>query len=671
MKSELSKVDILLELASNAPCNSGKQKLGYIMDALHRAEKLEYNKGTQRANFQLGQYYKNCAQNYDEAIVWYEKSLKHAKENKDAQSRFGAQNAIADCYDKKGEYSKALACYKEILAMPLGNDSMIQILGNAGNVYKNMGDYANALDKYQQAYNLLHKDMSSSAKPTDMDTLNLMGLKYQIAHVYLSIPDYKRATASYKEIQELNKKIQFEWFNILADMGMADCYMKQGMFPAAILSYKQAENSLNNLEGAGGEKQEKIAQVYDRLGETYFLMGRNDSAKFYTTKSLQIAEGINGNTAVLAQLPRTYVTMGKIFISNKQYAAAIDYLQKAIAISKQNGAMEVESEALLELSSVLEKCNRQQDALAAFRSHVALRDSIYSRTKMQELTRIDMQGYYDRQQLTDSLKRAEEKAATVYELQRQRILTYSGFGGFALILLLSFFIFRGYKQEKKTNKVISEASKAVSREKQVSEQLLLNILPDEVAEELKLNGHVAAKMFDPATVMFTDFVDFTIAGERMSPQELVAELHTCFKAFDEIIGKYNIEKIKTIGDAYMAAAGLPIADADHAVNMIHAAKAICNYMNERKKAIGDRTFAIRLGISTGSVVAGIVGAKKFAYDIWGDTVNTAARMEQTSEPGRINISEYTYEMVKEHFDCEYRGEIPAKNKGKMKMYFIK
>jgi class 3 adenylate cyclase len=150
----------------------------------------------------------------------------------------------------------------------------------------------------------------------------------------------------------------------------------------------------------------------------------------------------------------------------------------------------------------------------------------------------------------------------------------------------------------------------------------------------------------------------------------VEELHTCFKAFDEIIGRHNIEKIKTIGDAYLAVSGLPLTDANHADNVMKAAMEIRAFMLGRRQELGGDTFEVRIGVHTGPVVAGIVGVKKFAYDIWGDTVNTAARMEQKSEAGKINISQSTYEIVKDKYACAYRGEIDVKNKGMMKMYFV-
>lgn len=207
-------------------------------------------------------------------------------------------------------------------------------------------------------------------------------------------------------------------------------------------------------------------------------------------------------------------------------------------------------------------------------------------------------------------------------------------------------------------------------EKKKSDDLLLNILPEEVAEELKQTGHSAAKLFNDVTVIFTDFVDFTKAGERLTPQELVDELHVCFKTFDDIISSYGIEKIKTIGDAYLAVGGLPVADVAHAEHAVNAALEMLAFMQQRRQQLGEKTFDIRIGIHSGAVVAGIVGVKKFAYDIWGDTVNTAARMEQSSLPGKINISQSTYELIKDKFDCTNRGEIAAKNKGAMNMYFV-
>lgn len=215
---------------------------------------------------------------------------------------------------------------------------------------------------------------------------------------------------------------------------------------------------------------------------------------------------------------------------------------------------------------------------------------------------------------------------------------------------------------------VEERTKELSLEKKKSDDLLLNILPQEIADELKNNGKSEAQQYDHVSVLFTDFVGFTSHGENLSPKELVKELNYYFTKFDEIIEKNGLEKIKTIGDAYMAVCGIPNADQDHAIKTTKAAIEIMEFSKEQKKQ--GHPFEIRIGINSGSVVAGIIGVKKFAYDIWGDTVNTAARLEQNSEAGRINISENTYELIKDKFNCEYRGKINAKNKGDIDMYFV-
>lgn len=211
----------------------------------------------------------------------------------------------------------------------------------------------------------------------------------------------------------------------------------------------------------------------------------------------------------------------------------------------------------------------------------------------------------------------------------------------------------------------------LQNEKKKSDDLLLNILPEDIANELKQTGRTKPRSYEVATVMFTDFENFTSKSEQLSPEELVTIVDTCFKKFDEIISRYNIEKIKTIGDAYLCVSGLPDTKDHSAVNVVSAAIEIIEAIKSFRQTTNDnRYFDIRIGIHTGPLVAGVVGDKKFAFDIWGDTVNTASRMEQNSEPNKINISQSTYELVKEKYVCSFRGKRAAKNKGMIEMYFV-
>lgn len=212
-------------------------------------------------------------------------------------------------------------------------------------------------------------------------------------------------------------------------------------------------------------------------------------------------------------------------------------------------------------------------------------------------------------------------------------------------------------------------------EKHKTEELLYNILPREIAQELKEKGKTDAKNYDTVSVLFTDFKSFTQTSELLTAQELVSEINICFEAFDAICDKYHIEKIKTIGDSYMVAGGLPVPFSDSAINTVTAALDMIEFMEQRREvreSKGKIAFEMRIGIHSGPVVAGIVGIKKFQYDIWGDTVNTASRVESKGSAGRVNISESTYQLVKDHpaFRFEPRGLVDVKGKEPVGMYFV-
>jgi class 3 adenylate cyclase len=294
-----------------------------------------------------------------------------------------------------------------------------------------------------------------------------------------------------------------------------------------------------------------------------------------------------------------------------------------------------------------------------------VKDSIYNLETDKKLTTIQFDFDLQKKQGEINLLTAD-KALKEVELKRQKLVKNAFMAGLLFILVIAFIIYRNYKAKVRVNRILD-------RQKEQIEHLLLNILPEEVARELKESGYATPRNYDTVSVLFTDIKGFSSTADKVSPTELVNELNICFMAFDEIIEANNLEKIKTIGDSYMCAGGIPTPDEEHAYRMVKAGLEMQQYIrqnNVRREEKGLPPWDVRVGIHVGPLVAGVVGKKKYAYDIWGSTVNIASRMESNGEAGQVNISAAAYEMIKDRYHCKYRGKIYAKNVGEIDMYFI-
>ena len=203
-----------------------------------------------------------------------------------------------------------------------------------------------------------------------------------------------------------------------------------------------------------------------------------------------------------------------------------------------------------------------------------------------------------------------------------------------------------------------------------SENLLHNILPRKVAQELREKGSVKPARFEDVSIMFSDFKGFTNIVASIPTKKLIEELNEIFSEFDDIVESEGVEKIQTVGDGYLAACGLPTVKQDHAQRCVRAAKKIINFLDDRNEKSAIK-WKVRIGIHSGPISAGVIGKKKFAYDIFGDTINTASRIESNGEAGKINVSAYTYDLIKDEFPAEYRGKLEKKGKGELDMYFVK
>ena len=366
--------------------------------------------------------------------------------------------------------------------------------------------------------------------------------------------------------------------------------------------------------------------------------------------------------------------------------------EKAAALAEEKAAMSAQKEILARekqtLAETVNSLEDKQEKLKAQKENLA-QSLALKETAIREMNEAQIRAEFmllEQKRLVDSMSYMSEldsirllneemeksryRVALTLEKVRSNFLL-ALIGTVFIILIGLLMRFMGIR---KHNRVLEEKNKIIEEEKKRSEDLLLNILPKIVADELKLNGTANAKRFDNATVLFTDFKDFTSISKQMSPEKLVKDLDYCFKAFDTIIEKYGLEKIKTIGDAYMCAGGVPTGNTSQAKDVINAALEIQQFLKEWKAeriAQNQPYFEARIGIHTGPIVAGVVGNKKFAYDIWGSTVNVASRMETGGEVGKVNISSATYNYVKNDFEFEHRGKVNAKNYGDINMYFVK
>lgn len=420
--------------------------------------------------------------------------------------------------------------------------------------------------------------------------------------------------------------------------------------PAGALSYAQHAFELG--EKLKSPKAQGLAAL--QLSKLHTLLGNKAKARRFRKK----AEDILRSVDLMAELNRLETQKSQAEETALASAEAAATSQQAVV---QLNTKAQRSQAIL----------NQQGRQLSQRTQQLLQQGKLIGQKDSMLTKRELQLRFQE----DQIKILEqEKALKIAEAEQERTVRNALLVGAGLLLVLAGLLWRLIATKQRANRELAQKNTQLDLARERSDELLLNILPSELVDELKVKGITRTRHHDEVTIMFTDFRDFTKISEQLSPVDLVEEIDYCFRHFDHIIGKYpSLEKIKTIGDAYLCAGGLPAAHPSHAHEMVAAALEIRDFISELEKQRdreGKVAFQIRIGIHTGPVIAGVVGATKFAYDIWGDTVNTAARLESASEPGQVNISEATYLRVQNRFTCQHRGEIATKNKASMNMYFV-
>jgi len=505
---------------------------------------------------------------------------------------------------------------------------------------------------------------------------------------YMSLGEYELALESYLLTAKIAIEREDKEDEGISNMVIADVYAEMDNFDSAEKYYNKAIDLLRESK----DSKKALGSALINAGDTYFNNKKYDKALAYFEESGRIFNELNYTIGIaynLGNVGMVYAEQGKDALAEKNMNEAIIALEKRGDYYPISVYLTYMSDIYLRkgnFSQALKYAQRSLDLAETYELKAQIRDANFKLSELYdyngnfEASNTYLKNFYLYRDSLLNLETIEHMAdlRTDFEVSQkqtevdllrekqknQRITVTAVIIALVLIIILAAGLF-------KRNRFIQKTSVLIEKEKDRSDNLLLNILPEETARELKDKGKVIPKKFDSVTVMFTDFRAFTKYSQYLTPELLVKSVDYHFSKFDTIMEKYGLEKIKTMGDAYMCAGGLPFPCEDHAEKMLQAAFEIIEFIDSIKNdEVRDiSSFDIRIGIHTGPVVAGVVGIKKFAYDIWGDTVNIASRMESNSEPGRINVSEITYELIKDKFDCEFRGEIQAKNKGMMKMYF--
>lgn len=613
-----------------------------------KAELLTAKKDSVQVNIllRLSNYYLDSAP--EEAKRYGEKALTLAQELKFPPGRALALKNIGSAYYFLGNTQATLDYYGQSLHVydSIGDfESKAIILNNVGTVYYMNGEEDKALENFF----------------TSLEIAEKINDKASIASAYSNIGNIyngKRASADkakeyFLKALEISEEIGDKNIIGAVSVNLGEAYFGKNEDDSALYYFNK---SLRAYAGTIN-----LPYPLRDIGLFYAKKGDFKNAIKYHEQSYQMAKEFDSKldmTQSLKALADTYFKKG-------DYTSALSKYMEADSIARIIPANKELDEGYAGLAATYYKLGDYSNAYKYQKLFSSLADTLNNQMLSDKLTSLQRNFEIQTRQNQINLL-TKDKMVQELDLKSQKLQKTIISGGLALILIIALIIFRNYLQTSRTNKLLD-------KQKDQIESLLQNILPAEVAVELQRVGRATPRYYESVSVLFTDFKDFTRHADTLSPQEIVSELNACFIAFDDIIEKHKLEKIKTIGDSYMCAGGIPSPDNMHALNMIHASQEIQAYMKQRNAeriSNGLQAWSLRIGIHVGPVVAGVVGRKKYAYDIWGSTVNIASRMESNGEPGMVNISSATYDLIKHVFTCVHRGKIFAKNIGEIDMYFV-
>jgi class 3 adenylate cyclase len=657
------RVSLLTEYAWEINEAQTDQAEACLQEAIALAQKFGYKKGEATAWNGLG-VVEEIRGNYKGAIANYEKALALRQSLGDRRGASGVLVNLGDAYESLGDLPAAIKLHKESLAA-------FEALGDTlrmARAHTNISSILSSGGAYPDAYAELNKARLLAESKSDLVTA--YKIYTQIGHNRFDLDMFEEAKPWYEKSLKLRQSLGdsvhiagglVDLGNALDEMGSESA--KEEFSALAVQHYKHALEIYRRLDDQPG-----IASACNNLGDAFKHLKQYDEALRFARESERIRTSLGDQPGLM----ETYNTLNDVLSRLGKPRESLQYIQRYAHIASDIDNKNYQLSALKDFARAYADLGDYPKAYDYAKKYNEERFKALGEKRSQNIeTQQALTSVKEREQ---ALEREKTNAALKEaELASARTFRNALLGGAVLLVLMVGLLFSRNRLRARANRLLTTKNETIERERQRADTLLQNILPAKTAEELKTYGTVKPVFYESVTVLFSDFKNFTTIAETMSPEVLVKELDEYFRLFDEIVAGCGLEKIKTIGDAYMCAGGLPEPNNTHALDMVRAAVEMQRTMRElgiKKAAEGKPFFEMRIGINTGPVVAGVVGSHKFAYDIWGDTVNTAARLEQGSEPGKINISEATWEKVREKYVCTFRGKLPAKNKGEIAMYFV-
>lgn len=527
----------------------------------------------------------------------------------------------------RGNYSECLEVSRDALRRfeALGDEVGTGRAGiYLGLIYRSVGNLDQAFEYYLDAYKALSEATGVDENEEEMRVDGLAWCLYGMAGVQEALHDHDRALDYYRQCFAVFEEMGLAAGKARALTGIGNVFKIQGEYEKALEQFHQSLEIDKDSETFSG-----LARTLTEIGDCLEAQGDSDQALDYNNRALELREQAGFRDAALTNR----INLGRILLHRGVLDEALDMLTRA-----RDEAQELKVKPKLYvtyqlLSQIQEQQGDFQGALENFQAFHRLEREVYSDESSSRIKNL---------QVANQVEASEREA----EIQRLRNVELA-----------------------RLNEQLQHRNEEIRQEKEHSDRLLHNILPAKIVEELRLSGKTQPETFDHVTVFFSDFVGFTKRSADLDPARLIQELNEIFTYFDEITESRGCERIKTIGDAYLAVCGMPQPDEKHAHNVVELAREAVAYLESRNRR-SDIEWPIRIGIHSGSVVGGVVGVKKYIYDVFGDTINTASRMESHSAPMRINVSESTYQLVKDEFRFEPRERVEVKGKGEVSMYFL-